>query len=291
MRRSSEPAFESFAVSARSATGRHDDAAAGRPVVLPIYWQDVPDLPGGDAAPVAPLGGWPDRGGSPRGLTVVCAAGGGLQAGPGWPPSLGPFEDFWRGVPADSLSRVDGAWTHAIASRVWPPSSRVRLTLRPSDAQILAECLRQRYAAGSAPRATSSDVEVIARHLARIDGTRDWGYLYLEARKGHSGGRLVETLSLAWRASWGTVGTAAYRIGQGDRNLVSDLAEHRFEVDGTPFRVRELPEWDRVTALRALRLPGAGSFRWVLSPLSRVAAVFDDGGPTRETDGPQDALT
>ena len=86
-------------------------------------------------------------------------------------------------------------------------------------------------------------------------------------------------------------GATTCRIGQADRNLVSDLEQHRFALGGMTLRVRELPEWDRVTALKALRLPAAGSLRWVMSPLSRVTAVFPEVGPTREPDGPQDART
>lgn len=183
---------------------------------------------------------------------------------------------------------ADNGWTHLLVPVVWPPTARVRLTLRPSDAQLLGECLRQRYAGGPGSRAALSDIEILVRHLARIDGEQAWRHLYLEVRKGHLGGRLVETVSMEWRAAWGAT---AYRIGQADRNLVSDLEQHRFAVDGLSFRVRELPEWDRAAALEALRLPASGSFRWVMTPLSRVRAVFDEVGPTREPDGPQDAVT
>lgn len=299
-----EPAFETFEVTERSARGRRDDAAAGRRVVIPLYWQDAPD---GAATGVSPDDTWPDRARPGSGeravraelrtLTVVCATGGGLEEARGWLPSLGAFEDFWRGVESaaggcapSSRPAVPPAdpWTIVLAPVVWPPTARVRLILRPGDWQILAECLRQRYAGGSDARAALSDTEVVARHLARIDGEQDWGYLYLEVRRGHPGGRLVQTVSMEWRAAWGA---AAYRIGQADRNLVSDLEQHRFAAGGMAFRVRELPEWDRVAALKALRLPAAGSFRWVMSPLSRVTAVFDEVAPTREPDGPQDART
>jgi len=276
--------FDPDSLTARAARRRTGDAGLGRDVIVPVYLRRPP------SGPQVVLSG----------LRVRLSAGGRLTATGSLIADLGDPVVFWRSVfqasgDPDVVARREG-WTRVI---VRPDSTASRsLVLRDSDWSLLRAALVLQQP--SSPQDTPG-VQVAARFLGRLDGLEGtaaaelWGRLALEVVVRRLPGRLADTTSLRWYASWGVggflAGSGGRATGSADQDLLMDLASQRFRVSGRVFRVRTLPDWEREQAARDLGLPPRRVMAWPVSPLPVLLRFFDGitPAPLPVEGQPQDA--
>ena len=166
--------------------------------------------------------------------------------------------------------------------------------------------------AGIDPGPQDAPVErVAARFLGRLDGLDGtssaglWGRLALEVVTVRRPERLADTRSLRWHAWWGTghpAGSDGTAAGVAGPEMLLDLTQQQVTVQGRPFRVRTLPDWEREQAAHDLRLSPRLLMAWPVVSLSTVVAYFEDitpapagrrppgrGSSPASRGGPQDA--
>lgn len=284
-------------VTGRSARRRVGDAGLGRPVVVPIYLRRRASA------------GLPSR---VLGVLVRLSPGGAIAVNWGLlPTDLGDESVFWTAVQravkaADAVASREG-WSRVLLSADAPdPHPPVgSLVLRDTDWALLRAALnlRQREPYGSSNPSGPQDApveRVAARFLGRLDGIEGtaaadlWGRLALEVVTVRWPERLADSRSLRWHASWGagglSAGSGGRATGFAGHDVILDLTQHRFRVDGRVFRVRTLPDWEREQAAHDLGLSPRRLLAWPVSPLATVLALFDDIAPAPlPANGPQDA--
>jgi hypothetical protein len=277
-------------VTGRSARRRVGDAGLGRAVVVPIY-----------------LRRRASAGLQPRvmGVLVRLSPGGGIAVNWGLlPTDLGNESAFWLAVHRavsnrDAVTTREG-WTRVLLNADPDGQPAVgSLVLRDTDWDLLRAALALRYHDPSDPQ--DAPVErVAAWFLGRLDGLDGtaaadlWGRLALQVVTVRRPERLADSRSLRWHASWGagglSAGSGGRASGTAGHDVLLDLTQHQFRVDGRVFRVRTLPDWEREQAAHDLGLSPRGLLTWPVSPLAAVLRFFDDIAPAPlRTEGPQDA--
>lgn len=227
------------------------------------------------------------------GLPVRLVTGGGIAAvAPVHPSGLGDLQQHWRAVrvAGSTPGAVDSGdgWTRVLVGAS-PGGARAALVLRDADWLLLRSALDLHDRPASRPQ-DAPRPWVVARHLARLDGLDGsaadgrWGRLALEVVSVRVPGRLADTTTLHWTASWGPGGRGAGSEGRaegdGDHQSLTDLGQQRFVVQGRPFRVRTLPDWEREDAAHDLLLPPARVLAWPVVALRALLAHFDDLTPS-----------
>ena len=243
------------------------------------------------------------------------------------PPQIGILVRLAAGRAAAGLDRVMLPADFPSATRIWdathdasghPGAVRTRegwarvglgsastselpaaLVLRSSDWALLQAALALRAGTDRGPQ--DAPVErVTARFLGRLDGLDGsssaglWGRLALEVVRVRRPERLADTRSLRWHASWGqggfSAGSDGTATGVGGSEMLLDLTQHQVTVQGRPFRVRTLTDWEREPAAHDLRLSPRLLMAWPVVSLSTVVAYFEDITPAPLSDEPQDAV-
>jgi hypothetical protein len=277
--------FDPASLSERAARRRTGDAGLGRVIVVPVYLRRPP------------VGLQPEL----LGLRVRLSPGGDLIAhGIPLPADLGGDPSrFWMAVhraaddPAAAAQRE--GWTRILVRL--DRGARRSIVLRDTDWALLRAALTMQHR--SEPQDAPAE-RVAARFLGRLDGVEGtqaaelWGRLALEVVTLRHPDRLADTTSLRWYASWGaggsTAGAGGRATGSAGPDVLMELAQQRFRLEGRPFRVRTLPDWEREQAAHDLGRPPGQLMAWPVSPLPVLLAYFDDITPAPMADvKPQDA--
>lgn len=290
--------FDPDSVSLRSARRRTGDAGLGRAVVVPVYLRRAAR---GATEP------------SLTGLLVRLAPQGVVTLPPGTLRiELGDPDRFWLAVHRASsqhlaLVRRDG-WVQVTVAvddtrQQGAGGTSMHLVLRDSDWALLDAALALRH-----PASTPQDApveRVLSRFIGRLDGLDGtsaeglWGRLTLEVVSVRQPGRLADSRSLRWRASWGVGGFGAGSGGRaegwaGSPTLLA-LKQQQVDIEGRTFRVRTLPDWEREQAAHDLGMPPLRLLAWPVAPLAALVALFDDSvpapPPTGDVQAPQDSPT
>jgi hypothetical protein len=267
----------------RSARRRVSDAGLGRDIVVPVYLRRPP------SGPAAVL----------TGLRVRLSPGGALTATGASLADVGDPAAFWGAVLQGADDPTVVAWREGWTRVIVRPANADRrsIVLRDTDWTLLRAALSLQRP--TAPQDAPAE-QVPARFLGRLDGVEGtaaaelWGRLVLEVVVLRHADRLADTMSLRWYASWGAggfpAGSGGRATGAVDQDLLSDLAEQRFRVQGRVFRVRTLPDWEREQAARDLRLPPRRLMAWPVAPLPVLLRFFDGITPAPlSPEPPQDA--
>jgi hypothetical protein len=269
--------FDPYSLTPTSARRRMGDAGHGRVVVVPVY---LSRSTSGEPSGV-------------RGVLVHLAPGGVVTLDPGaFPSDLGDQKSFWLDVHRAStdpraLAHRD-AWVRITVETRRTPSAVVDLVLLESDWELLRSALALWRDARSGPQDAAAE-HVLSRYLGRLDGEDRtpsaglWGRLAFEVVTARVPGRLADTRSLRWQASWGAGGFPAGSGGRdegcADSRMLLDLRHQRVVVRGRPFRVRTLPDWEREQAAHDLGMPPRRLLGWSVAPLATVLGHFDDIAP------------
>ena len=275
----------------RAARRRTGDAGLGREVAVPVY---VLRPPGSTVSEPPQIG------------VLVRLAAGRAATGldrvmlPADFPSAARIWDAARDASGDpGAIRTREGWARVGLGSTRASELPAALVLRSSDWALLQAALAVR--AGIDPGPQDAPVErVAARFLGRLDGIDGtssaglWGRLALEVVTVRRPERLADTRSLRWHASWGQggfpAGSDGTAAGVAGPEMVLDLTQQQVTVQGRPFRVRTLPDWEREQAAHDLRLSPRLLMAWPVDSLSTVVAYFEDITPAPLADGPQDAV-
>ena len=279
----------------RAARRRTGDAGLGREVAVPVYFLRPPGSTVSDPPQIGVL---------VRLAPGRAAAGLDRLVLPADFPRATRIWDAARDASGDPAAiRTREGWVRVGLGSTRTSELPAALVLRSADWTLLqaALALRARIGAGIDAGPQDAPVErVTARFLGRLDGLDGtssaglWGRLALEVVTVRRPERLADTRSLRWHASWGQggfpAGSDGTAAGVAGPAMLLDLTQQQVTVEGRPFRVRTLPDWEREQAAHDLRLSPRLLMAWPVAPLSAVVAPFEDITPAPLADGPQDAV-